>query len=190
MEKKKINILGGALMFLVAVIGFAIGLKAGSTYLWAIPGTGSNRNTPAVGIPVAGTSFVPGTTNAISLGSTSARWSGAYSNGFDVGSTGSIVKRPATVQSVAVNSTVITPYPFTLIGSTGALTLAGVPNIATTSITSGTEIIVKSTANAITMTDQAVLTTSGLCLNANTVAITTSTPVHMIFDGTCWQMVR
>lgn len=190
MNFKKLFLPLGVILGFVAV-AFAVSYPIAHD-TWT--GTGSRNRTveftletPSEG---AAAIFRPGTDNANSMGSTSTRWLADYLYVLDLASTGKLIRNPATVQSVAVVNTTVTPYPFTLIGSTGAVTLAGVPNIATTSITAGTDIIVKSTANVITITDQAVLTTSGLCLNANTVTITTSTPVHLIFDGTCWMMVR
>lgn len=57
------------------VLASAFGIWAAKDDIWAVHPGGSSRNTPVVMVPVAGTSFLPGSDNGISLGSSSFRWS-------------------------------------------------------------------------------------------------------------------
>ncbi len=103
------------------------------------------------------------------------------------------VYTPGAAQSVAVASNTLTPTAgYQLIGSTGAITLTGVPTIATAGATNGQFLILDSTAAVITLQDKATLTGTALCLSTGTVAITTSTPVSFIFNSTagCWKQIK
>lgn len=70
--------IGYLLLGVLLSVIVAVGVKAGSTYSWAIPGTGANRNSVVIGIPVAGTSVRPGTDNSIAFGDSTHRWASAY----------------------------------------------------------------------------------------------------------------
>lgn len=147
----------------------------------------------------ASSDLVPGVTNTNALGSTSLRFSGVYSvllnatGNFTLGAAAAFITSPATVQSLSVATTGISPSAaYVLVGSSGPITNVATPTITTSGATNGQWVTIKSTAALITIQDADTLASSGLELNAVSVVIGTSTPRSFIFDSatTRWVLVQ
>ena len=174
-----------AITALVLFAGSAICQTANNT--WSV-GTG------ATGIELYDGVLRPVTTGGVSLGDSSLRFSNLYLSGSftatgNVTTSGFLVRTPQilSVTGAVAKSPLIFTSSYVQLTSTAAYTLTGFPKLSTTSVATGTYVMLTSTSTAnVIMPVSAADYVIGVSSPAH---ITTNDHIGLIFNGTYWVII-
>jgi hypothetical protein len=103
------------------------------------------------------------------------------------GNAATLTFTPPSAYALHTSSTIPYVSVYEVIGSSGgAITLTGTPSLATSGVSAGAFVVLRSTVASVTLQDSGTLPSSGLALGASTRALGVDDAIGLLFNGTEW----